>query len=154
MVVAQQPTEALSTHHQPTLLLHTELGDNKLVPKPLMISLVMVMGQVRLDHRAERRLSDHDHPMKCFVFDRADEPLAIGIEIRAPWRQDDWLYPAGAQHSVEAMHELFVPVVEQVPPTQEEAIQEIRQLPGALRHEGISRMRGDARNMHSAGAEL
>ena len=67
MIVAQQPTEALSTHHQPTLILHAGLWDDELVPKTLMISLVMVMGQVRLDHRAERRLSDHDHLIQGFL---------------------------------------------------------------------------------------
>jgi hypothetical protein len=54
MIIAQQPTEALSTHYQPTLILHARLWDDELVPQPLMISLVMVMDQVRLDHRAER----------------------------------------------------------------------------------------------------
>jgi hypothetical protein len=93
MVVAQQPTESLSTHHEPTLMLYAGPWDHELVPKTLVISLVVVMGQVRLDHRAERRLSDHAHLIQGFVFDRADEPLAIGIEIRAPWRQDDRLPP-------------------------------------------------------------
>ena len=69
MIVAQQPTEALSTHHQPTLLLHTELWDNELVPRTLVISLVMVMDEVRLDRIAERCLSDHDHVIECFLFD-------------------------------------------------------------------------------------
>ena len=103
MVVAQQPTEALSTHHEPTLMLHAGLWDDELVPKTLVISLVVVMGQVRLDHRAEGGLADHDHLIKGFVFDRADEPLAIGIEIRAPWRQDDrapprWREVSGRSH--------------------------------------------------------
>jgi hypothetical protein len=93
MIIAQQPTETLSTHHQPTLMLHTGPCDNELVPKPLMISLVMVMDQVRPDHRAERRPSDHDHLIECLVFDRAHEAFAIGVEIRAPWRQDNWLTP-------------------------------------------------------------
>ncbi len=68
MVVAQQPTESLSTHHEPTLMLHTGLCDNELVPKTLVISLVVVMGQVRLDHRTEGGLADHDHLIQGFVF--------------------------------------------------------------------------------------
>jgi hypothetical protein len=46
MIIAQQPTEALSAHHQPTLMLYAGFWDDELVPQPLMISLVMVMGQV------------------------------------------------------------------------------------------------------------
>jgi hypothetical protein len=38
MVVAQQPTKSLSTHHEPTLMLHTGLCDNELVPDTLVIS--------------------------------------------------------------------------------------------------------------------
>ena len=103
MGVTQQPTEALSTHHQSTWLLHTGLWDNELVPKTLMISLVMVMGQVRWDHRAERRFSAHDHLMERFLCDRAHESFAIGVEIRTPWRQDGWFNAAGTQRPVEAM---------------------------------------------------
>ena len=68
-------------------MLDARLWDDELVPKPLMISLVMVMSQVRLDHRAERRLSDHDHLIQRFLFDRAHESFAMGVEIRTPWRQ-------------------------------------------------------------------
>jgi hypothetical protein len=90
-----------------------------------MIPLVMIMLQVRLNHIAKRRLSYHDHLIERFVFDQADEPLAVGIEIRTPGRQDDWLNSAGAQRPVEAMHKLFVPVVEQIPFCQQEAINRI-----------------------------
>jgi hypothetical protein len=52
------------------------------------------------------------------------------------------------------MHKLFVPVVDQIPFVQEEAINMVRQLPSTLRHEGIGGMRGDPCDMHSARAEL
>src|ERR687893_290417 len=100
MIIAQQPSQALSTHHQPMLILHAGLWDNELVPKPLMVSLVMVMDQVRLDHRAEHCLSDHNHLIQCFVFDGAHKPFAMGIEIRTPWGQDDWFYTAIPQQVV------------------------------------------------------
>jgi hypothetical protein len=86
MVVAQQPTESLSTHHEPPLMLHTGICDDELIPNALVISLVVVMGQVRLDHRAEGGLLDHDHLLQSLFFDRAHKPFAVGIEIRAPWR--------------------------------------------------------------------
>src|SRR5262245_12114843 len=112
MIIAQQPTEALSTHHQPILMLHAGLWDNELVPQPLMISLVMVMRQVRLDHRVERRLSDHDHLIQGLLFDRAHESFAMGIEIRTPWWQGDGLHSTRAKHLVEAMHKFRVAIVE------------------------------------------
>src|SRR5262245_42587092 len=135
MVVAQQPTESLSTHHGPTLMLHAGLCDNKLVPKTLVISLVVVMGQIRLDHRAEAGLAEHDHLLQRLFFDRADKPFAVGIEIRGPWRQDDGLHPACAKYLVEAMEKFRVAIVEQIPLAQEEAIHGIGQLPCALGHE-------------------
>jgi hypothetical protein len=80
----------------------------------LAIALVMVLGQVRLEDRAERRLSDHDHRMERFRCDRAHESFAMRVEIRTPWRQDDRFNSAGTQRPVEAMPKLLVPVVEQI----------------------------------------
>jgi hypothetical protein len=136
MLVAQQPTKALSTHHEATLMLHTGICDDELVPNTLVIALVVVMGQVRLDHRAEGGLPDHDHPLQSLCFDRADKPFAVGIKIRAPWREDDGLHPASAKYLVEAMKKFRIAIVDQIPLAQEEATLGIAQLLRAWCHEG------------------
>jgi hypothetical protein len=93
----------------------------------LVIALVMVLGQVRLEDRAERRLSDHDHLIERFLCDRTHESFAMRVEIRTPWRQDDRFNSAGPQRPVEAMPKLLVPVGEQRSCAQQQAINGIGQ---------------------------
>ena len=46
-----------------------------------MVSFPVVMVHV-FGHRAtQRRLPDEDHPIQAFVFDRAHEPLCIGVQV-------------------------------------------------------------------------
>jgi hypothetical protein len=72
-----------------------------------MIPHVMIILPQRLHHRVKGRLSYHHHPMQSFLSDRAHEPFAVGIEFRAPWRQDDRLPSTGTKHSVEDMRKFF-----------------------------------------------
>jgi hypothetical protein len=122
IIICEQPSQALPTHHLPLLAPDAWLWSNELVVKTLMVSLVVIMRQVRLDHRTQRGLSDHDHLLQRFCFDRAHEPFTVRIEIRTPWRQDDRLYSTGTQHLVEGMSKFLVPVVEQIPCAEQEAI--------------------------------
>src|SRR5262245_19309948 len=66
----RQPKATPWIHVLLPALRHT-LRAGRDVPSQL-ISLVMVMGEARLDHRAEHRLSDHDYLIQCLVFERAD----------------------------------------------------------------------------------
>src|SRR2546428_7002000 len=108
IIIGEQPSQALPTHHLPVLAPNAWLWSTELVVKTLMVSLVMIMRQVRLDHIAQRCLSDHDHLLQRFLFDRAHEPFTGSVEIRTPWRQDDRLHSAGPQHPVEVMSKFLV----------------------------------------------
>jgi hypothetical protein len=61
---------------------YPRLWDNELVPKTLVISLAMVICQVRLEDVEKRCLSNHDYLLECFLFDGTNESLAMGVEIR------------------------------------------------------------------------
>jgi hypothetical protein len=102
-VIREQPSQALPTHHLPALAPNAWLWSNELVMETLVVSLVMRMRQVRLDHIPQRCLADHDYLLQRFFFDRAHEPFTVSIEIRTPWRRDDRLYSAGTQRPVEVM---------------------------------------------------
>jgi hypothetical protein len=108
--------------HLTAATIHSWLGCNELVVQPWMIPFLMIVCQVRLEPRAKGCLAYHDHLRQGFFFDRAYEPFAVGIEIRTPRRQDDGLNSAGAQRPVDAMHELVVSVMEQIPFASQEAI--------------------------------
>ena len=53
----------------------------ELVVAALMASLVMVMFDELVDELAYMSLAKRDHATETLLFDRADEPLGIGVEI-------------------------------------------------------------------------
>ena len=46
-----------------------------------MVSLVMVVFDELVDELAHMRLAKRDHATETLLFERADEPLGIGVEI-------------------------------------------------------------------------
>ena len=46
-----------------------------------MVSLVMVMFDELVDELAQMSLAKRNHAIETLLFDRADEPLGIGVEI-------------------------------------------------------------------------
>src|SRR5215211_2622667 len=82
IIIREHPSQALATPHLTAATIHSWLGCNELVVQPLMIPLLMIVCQVRLEHIAKGCLTDHDHLLQGFFFDRAYKPFSLGIEIR------------------------------------------------------------------------
>ena len=61
----------------------------KLVVEPLVISLTLIMLDVLVNDEPQMPLAERDDTMEALLFDRPDEPLGIGVEIRALRRQPD-----------------------------------------------------------------
>ena len=59
----------------------------ELVVESLVVSLTMVMLDVLVDDEAQMPLAERDDAMEALFFDRPDEPLGIGVEIRTLRRQ-------------------------------------------------------------------
>ena len=76
-------------NHMTHLTTHCSLRRNESVIETLMIALSMIVGEVLVEHVIEGAFTQHDHPFQGLLLDRADEPLAVGIQIGAPGRQDD-----------------------------------------------------------------
>src|SRR5437867_11988091 len=81
VIVAQQPTETISAHDCPALVVVLWLRSNPLVVEALMIALVMIIGQVLLDRIIQGAFSQHDHLRKGLLLDGAHKPFAVGVEI-------------------------------------------------------------------------
>ena len=79
-----------------------------------MIALGMVMCQVLLDHRGQRSFAEHKHAIEGFFFDGPDEPFAVGVQIRAPGRQDERFYIAALEQAIEHLGEFGVPIVDEI----------------------------------------
>jgi hypothetical protein len=148
MIVAEQATEAFTPHDLTRLTTHFSLRRDEVVTDALMIPLRMIMGQILVEHVIQRVFAQHHHMMQGFLLDRAHEPFAMGIEIGTPRRSDDRLHTARLQQGVEGLCELCVPVAEQIPLAEQEALKGVRQLSGALVHEGSRGMGRDPSDMH------
>ena len=69
----------------------------ELVVESLVVSLTLVMLDVLVDDEAHMPLAERDDTMEALFFDRPDEPLGIGVEIRTLRRQPDWPHIATCQ---------------------------------------------------------
>jgi hypothetical protein len=86
VIVAQQPTETISAHDCPALVVVLWLRSNPVVVEALMIALVMIMGQVLQDRLRQGAFSQHDHLRKGLLLDGAHKPFAGGVEMGTPRR--------------------------------------------------------------------
>src|SRR6266581_5953644 len=84
VIVAQQPTETISAHDCPALVVVLWLRSNPLVVEALMIALVMIMGQVLQDRIRQGAFSQHDHLRKGLFLAGAHKPFTVRVQIRAP----------------------------------------------------------------------
>ena len=54
-----------------------------------MIALSVIVRQEFGDRSTQGPLPDEDHPVQAFFFDRTNEALRIGIQIKRSWWQSD-----------------------------------------------------------------
>ena len=79
-----------------------------------MVSLVMVMFDELVDELAYMSLAKRDHATETLLFDRADEPLGIGVEIGTLRWQPNRLDTATRQDLAEDTRVQGIAVVDQM----------------------------------------
>jgi hypothetical protein len=85
-VVIQQAAKP-RTPTNPALASLGRLALNEPIVEPLMISLMMVMGDEFHDGPSEVPLANRNHPIEALLFDRSHEPFGVGIGIGgSAWR--------------------------------------------------------------------
>ena len=154
MIVAEQSAKALSPHSWTCLATNCSLPCDQLVVETLMIPLGMIVSEVLVNRIRQRLFAQHHHMIQGFLFDRAHEPLAMGIQIRTLGRQDNGVHPAVLEEGIKRLRELRVSVVHQVALAPKEPFKAIRELPRALLHESRGGMRGDAGDLDTPGGQL
>ena len=90
IVETEQSAEALTPLHVGVRAYRRWRSLQELVVESLVVSLTMVMLDVLVDDEAPMPLAERDDTMEAVFFDRPDEPLGIGVEIRTLRRQPDW----------------------------------------------------------------
>ena len=69
----------------------------KPVVEPLMVSLAVVVVDVLPREKAQVVLTERDHTIQTFLFDRPHEPFGVCVEIGTPRRQPSRPDPAAHQ---------------------------------------------------------
>jgi hypothetical protein len=91
------------------------LRGDELVGEALTIALRMIVGQVLLDRIIQGAFTQHDHLLRRLLLDGAHKPFTVGVEIRTPRRQGDWLHPVALEQAIEHPGEFGVPIVDERP---------------------------------------
>ena len=77
-------------------------------------------------------LAERDDTMEALFFDRPDEPLGIGVEIRTLRRQPDWPHIATCQDLATDPRVEGIAVMNQLTRGSQEAVDRIGQIAGHL----------------------
>ena len=126
----------------------------ELVVESLVVSLTMVMLDVLVNDEAQMPLAERDDAMETLLFDRPDEPLGIGVEIRALRRQPDRLNIATRQDLAKDPRVERIAVMNQLARGPQEAIDWIGQIAGHLFHPLAVGLRVDPGDVHTAGLQF
>ena len=125
----------------------------ELVVESLVVSLTMVVLDVLVDDEAQMLLAERDDTMEALLFDRADEPLGIGVEIRAFRWQPDWLNIATRQDLAKDPRVEGIAVMNQLARGPQEAVDRIGQIAGHLLHPSAIGLWVDPGDVHPAGLQ-
>jgi hypothetical protein len=114
MIETQHPTEPNSSVHRATRWNRGPFASDQPITQALMIPLGVVVRHELSDGAPQRRLADEDHAIETLVFDRAYEPLGVGVQVRRPRRQSDDLHPLLFNEPAPVARVLHVPIDEEL----------------------------------------
>ena len=87
VVVPQQSAQSLPTKHFASGPADVLRGFDEAIVEPLVIPFAMIMDQELIEASPQRLLAEEDHPLHAFRFQRAEESLQVGIQVRTSRRQ-------------------------------------------------------------------
>ena len=82
VVVVEQAAQPLATADASMTTSDAIVPFDQPVIEALMIALSMIMRNVFADRSAKRFLTEEDHPVEAFAFDRQNKPLDESVQIR------------------------------------------------------------------------
>ena len=97
MVEIEKPAQAVASLHLGVRALRRCRVLQKPVVESLMIPLAVVVLDVLAREEAQVALTEWDHSIETFFFDRPHEPFGVRVEIGTPRRQPNGLDPGAGQ---------------------------------------------------------
>ena len=126
----------------------------KPVVESLMVSLAVVVLDVLPREKAQVVLTERDHTIETFLFDRPHEPFGVRVEIGTPRRQPNGLDPAAHQDVVNDTGVQRIPVVNEIARSPQETVNGISERAGHLLHPRAAGLLVDAGDMYAARLQL
>ena len=118
-----------------------------------MVSLAMVVCDVLAHEETQVPLAEGDDTTETLLFDRADEPLGIGVEIGTLRREPNRLDTPALENLAKDPRVERVAVVNQIAGASQTAIDRVRQIAGHLLHPRAVRLRMDPGDGYAAGLQ-
>ena len=112
-----------------------------------MVALEVVVLDVFGDGQAKMPLPEQHDLVKALGLDRQDEPLGVGVQIRAVGRQLEALHASPAKKFPELIGEQRIAIVDEIACTPEETIDVVGEVAGDLFHPDPMRLSYDARDL-------
>src|SRR5580698_726130 len=119
-----------------------------------MVALDVVVLHELVHDGAQMTLAERNDVPKALVLDRANEPLGVGVEVRAPRRQAQQLYARALQQSPEVRRIERIAIDDQVPEARQRARRGVGEVAGELRHPSPVGRAGDAGDVNASRLEV
>jgi hypothetical protein len=101
---------------------------------------------------AQMTLANGNDVPEALVLDRANEPLSVGVQVRAPRRQAEPLHARGLQESPEVRRIEGIAIDDEVPDARQRARRGVGEVAGGLRHPSAVGRAGDAGDVNRVGS--
>src|SRR5580698_8677817 len=119
-----------------------------------MVALDVVVLHELVHDGAQMTLAERNDVPKALVLDRANEPLGVGVEIRASRRQAQQLHARGSQEVPEVRRVEWIAIDDEVPEARQGARRGVGEVAGDLRHPSRVGCAGDAGDVNASGLEV
>src|SRR5580700_7900556 len=129
-------------------------GEGDDVVQALVVALGMVMVHELAHDGAQMTLAERNDVAEALVLDRANEPLGVGVEVRAFRRQAQQLHARGSQEVPEVRRVERITIDDQVPEARQRARRGVGEVAGDLRHPSAVGRAGNAGDVNAPGLEV
>ena len=89
MVETKHPAEALGALDGGRRRFAVVTTFDQPIIEPLMIPLPVIVSGVLASGLSKRPFAEEDHAIETFIFDRSDESLGVGVQVRGTVGQSD-----------------------------------------------------------------